>query len=315
MKTSRARPAGQRAMFQARRASADQPYSCDHRVADGASGDEQQEPGADRQRQDRREHGRAPVLRQRLAVPADAVDAVAAALDLRHRRGHRERARTPARSRARPRRSPRTPRRRRRPGRRPSRRRVTTASIVAATTRAGRSSSMSAARPVSAIRNGTTARQACSARARLLVKPSPYRNRTNESTSDPPQAVAAGEVPGVLGVELVAVQLGRHRDGAGSGHAGQAMRARMGQAAAGPVQTVRMPLRTTDELTACLAHLRAAPAEVGTLDLVVRRPRQRRARDPAGGRARRGRWAWSATTGSPGRRRGRSRRDATSRRR
>jgi len=33
-----------------------------------------------------------------------------------------------------------------------------------------------------------------------------------------------------------------------------------------------MPHRTTDELTARLDHLRAAPAEVGTLDLVVRRP-------------------------------------------
>ncbi len=45
--------------------------------------------------------------------------------------------------------------------------------IVRATTRAGRSSSMSAASPVSASRNGTTARQACSASARLLVNPSP----------------------------------------------------------------------------------------------------------------------------------------------
>ncbi len=33
-----------------------------------------------------------------------------------------------------------------------------------------------------------------------------------------------------------------------------------------------MPHRTTDELTDRLDHLRAAPAEVGTLDLVVRRP-------------------------------------------
>ncbi len=33
-----------------------------------------------------------------------------------------------------------------------------------------------------------------------------------------------------------------------------------------------MPHRATDELTARLDHLRAAPAEVGTLDLVVRRP-------------------------------------------
>lgn len=33
-----------------------------------------------------------------------------------------------------------------------------------------------------------------------------------------------------------------------------------------------MTLRTTDELTAGLDHLRAAPAQVGTLDLVVRRP-------------------------------------------
>jgi hypothetical protein len=33
-----------------------------------------------------------------------------------------------------------------------------------------------------------------------------------------------------------------------------------------------MRLRTTAELTAQLDHLRAAPAEVGTLDLVVRRP-------------------------------------------
>jgi hypothetical protein len=33
-----------------------------------------------------------------------------------------------------------------------------------------------------------------------------------------------------------------------------------------------MSLRTTAELTAQLDHLRAAPAEVGTLDLVVRRP-------------------------------------------
>jgi hypothetical protein len=33
-----------------------------------------------------------------------------------------------------------------------------------------------------------------------------------------------------------------------------------------------MTLRTADELTTWLDHLRAAPAEVGTLDLVVRRP-------------------------------------------
>nr|WP_236553951.1 hypothetical protein [Nocardioides sp. AX2bis] len=48
-----------------------------------------------------------------------------------------------------------------------------TASMVCATTRAGFSSSMSAARPVTASRKGTTARQAWSASARLLVNPSP----------------------------------------------------------------------------------------------------------------------------------------------
>ena len=48
-----------------------------------------------------------------------------------------------------------------------------TDSIVCAITVAGRSWSRSATSPVSASRNGTTARQACSARARLLVKPSP----------------------------------------------------------------------------------------------------------------------------------------------
>src|SRR6476619_5588892 len=51
--------------------------------------------------------------------------------------------------------------------------------IVAATTRAGCSWSRFAARPVSASRNGTTASDAWRARARLLVNPSPYRNRTN----------------------------------------------------------------------------------------------------------------------------------------
>ena len=35
---------------------------------------------------------------------------------------------------------------------------------------------------------------------------------------------------------------------------------------------IRTTLRTADELTARMDHLRAAPAEVGTLDLVVRRP-------------------------------------------
>jgi hypothetical protein len=35
-----------------------------------------------------------------------------------------------------------------------------------------------------------------------------------------------------------------------------------------------MILRTADELTARMDHLRSAPAEVGTLDLVVRRPAQ-----------------------------------------
>ncbi len=48
-----------------------------------------------------------------------------------------------------------------------------TALTVAATTRAGRSSSMSAASPITASRNGTRARQVCSASARLLVNPSP----------------------------------------------------------------------------------------------------------------------------------------------
>ena len=57
-----------------------------------------------------------------------------------------------------------------------------TALTVAATTREGRSSSMSAARPITARRNGTTARQICSASARLLVKPSPYRKRTKDPT-------------------------------------------------------------------------------------------------------------------------------------
>ena len=52
---------------------------------------------------------------------------------------------------------------------------------------------------------------------------------------DPAQSVAAGEVPGVLGVELVAIQLGRDRDGAGSAHAGR-LCARMGQDAAGPAR-------------------------------------------------------------------------------
>ena len=97
------------------------------------------------------------------------------------------RARAPARPRSRCRRGrPRSPARPRR------RRRARRASIVRATTRAGRSSSMSAASPVSASRNGSTARQVCSASARLLVNPSPYRNRRKESTDDPAQAEAGG---------------------------------------------------------------------------------------------------------------------------
>ena len=48
-----------------------------------------------------------------------------------------------------------------------------TALTVMATTRAGRSPSMSAASPITASRNGRIARQVCRASARLLVKPSP----------------------------------------------------------------------------------------------------------------------------------------------
>ena len=48
-----------------------------------------------------------------------------------------------------------------------------TDSMVRATTREGRSESMSAASPVSASRNGTTASAAWSASARLWLKPSP----------------------------------------------------------------------------------------------------------------------------------------------
>lgn len=49
-------------------------------------------------------------------------------------------------------------------------------------------------------------------------------------------------------------------DGTGRGRTGQT------------VPMIRTTLRTADELTARLEHLRAAPKEVGTLDLVVRRP-------------------------------------------
>jgi len=53
-------------------------------------------------------------------------------------------------------------------------------------------------------------------------------------------------------------------DGTGGGRTGQTV----------PMSTVPMPLRTTNELTARMDHLRSAPAELGTLDLVVRRPAQ-----------------------------------------
>ncbi len=49
-------------------------------------------------------------------------------------------------------------------------------------------------------------------------------------------------------------------DGTGRGRTGQT------------VPMIRTGLRTADELTARLEHLQAAPQEVGTLDLVVRRP-------------------------------------------
>ena len=49
-------------------------------------------------------------------------------------------------------------------------------------------------------------------------------------------------------------------DGTGRGRTGQT------------VPMIRTTLRTADELTAHMEHLRAAPKEVGTLDLVVRRP-------------------------------------------
>ena len=49
-------------------------------------------------------------------------------------------------------------------------------------------------------------------------------------------------------------------DGTGRGRTGQT------------VPMIRTTLRTADELAARLEHLRAAPKEVGTLDLVVRRP-------------------------------------------
>ena len=49
-------------------------------------------------------------------------------------------------------------------------------------------------------------------------------------------------------------------DGTGRGRTGQT------------VSMIRTTLRTAEELTVRLEHLRAAPQEVGTLDLVVRRP-------------------------------------------
>ena len=89
-----------------------------------------------------------------------------------------------------------------------------------AMTRDGRSWSMPAANPVNASRNGTTAIADWRARARLLVKPSPYRKRTNESTARRRTPCRPRQAPRVLGVELVAVHLDGHGHRSGSGHGG-----------------------------------------------------------------------------------------------
>ena len=61
-----------------------------HRVGERPARDQGEEADTDRDRQDRGEHRGAAVLRERLPVAADAVDAIAAPFDLRHRGGHRQ---------------------------------------------------------------------------------------------------------------------------------------------------------------------------------------------------------------------------------
>ena len=123
---------------------------------------------ADREREDSGQHRGAAVLLRSPPVAADAVDAVGAALDLRHRGGHRHqreaagrttgRSRRPAPTVAVPRSAAAIASAPPGPGE--------TAATVAASTRAGRSSSRSATNPVRASRNGMTASEACRASAR-----------------------------------------------------------------------------------------------------------------------------------------------------
>ena len=90
--------------------------------------------------------------------------------------------------------------------------------MVLASTRAGFSWSMPAASPDSASRNGTTDRATCSARRAAVAEPVGVAEPQEGVEQQPAQADPAGQVPGVLGVELVAVHLGRDRDDARGGH-------------------------------------------------------------------------------------------------
>jgi hypothetical protein len=195
----------------------------DHRVANSTSRDEQQEARTHRHGQDRREHSRAPVLRQRLPVSTDAVDAVAASLDLRHRGDHGEEREREAEAerdlagllgplhdggrkgvvRATPGRDG-LDRGCHDPG---------GAILVDVGSDAGERDQEGYDRQTGLQRKGAAVGEP-------VAVPEPHERVDR----DPEQSVAAGEVPGVLGVELVAIELGRDRDGAGSGHARQAMR-------------------------------------------------------------------------------------------
>ena len=189
----------------------------DHRVAEGSARHEHEEAQPDGHREDGGEDRGPAVLGERGSVPADAVDAVAAALDLRHRRRHGEGGEEESDD------------QRDLPGvLRAVREGVHEGVVSAGRGRDGVDGRGHDPRRPLIVDVGREAHHREQERQDREAGLQGQRPAVGEAVAvaepdervdqDRAQAVAPGEVPGVLGVELVAVHLRRHRDGAGGGH-------------------------------------------------------------------------------------------------
>ena len=218
--TSSAVPTGQRTIRQTCTTSSDQPYSTATASANAPPATSSRKPRPTGAASTRGQHGGPAVLRERLPVPADPVDPVASSLDLTHGGRHRDECQQQA-----------------------EHQRELAGALAAAGGRrarqrvAGRGAGgdaldrprhhagrlllvdvgRQAGQGEQERQDGETGLQGQGAAVgEAVAVPEPPEGVDR----DPAQAEAAGEVPGVLGVELVAVHLDRDRDQAGSRHPG-----------------------------------------------------------------------------------------------